>query len=190
MPYITTERVAEIRAELKKEFPDFKFSIVREHHSSIIISILEAPLDFGAAIDGEKKYDQVNVYHIASFYEDQPEVRDALLKIYSIANRGNYTVVEDSDYGSIPSFYCDINIGKWDKPFIKTELKQAVAPIETKTGEVSVIEYSEKAIAVIGDTYPIKEKLKEAGGKFNNHLDLRIVLLAAAILILYSIITF
>jgi hypothetical protein len=44
------------------------------------------------------------------------------------------------------------------------------APIETKTGEVSVIEYSEKAIAVIGDTYPIKEKLKEAGGKFNKFL--------------------
>jgi hypothetical protein len=53
-------------------------------------------------------------------------------------------------------------------PLQTIEAKQT--PIETKTGEVSVIEYSEKAIAVIGDTYPIKEKLKEAGGKFNKFL--------------------
>lgn len=37
-------------------------------------------------------------------------------------------------------------------------------------GEIQIIDYSEKAIAVIGDTKPIKDKLKELGGKFNFRL--------------------
>lgn len=41
---------------------------------------------------------------------------------------------------------------------------------EVETGKVQIISYSEKAIAVIGDTYPIKDKLKELGGKFNKFL--------------------
>lgn len=35
---------------------------------------------------------------------------------------------------------------------------------------VKVLEYSEKCIAVIGDTKPIKEELKAIGGKFNPYL--------------------
>lgn len=41
---------------------------------------------------------------------------------------------------------------------------------EVKTGEVQIIDYSEKAFAVIGDTKPIKDKLSELGGKFNARL--------------------
>lgn len=42
--------------------------------------------------------------------------------------------------------------------------------LEVKTGEVQIIDYSEKAIAVIGDTKPIKDQLKAIGGKFNFRL--------------------
>lgn len=44
------------------------------------------------------------------------------------------------------------------------------AKVETSQGEVKIIRYSEKAIAVIGDTKPIKDKLKQLGGKFNFRL--------------------
>ena len=37
-------------------------------------------------------------------------------------------------------------------------------------GEIQIIDYSEKAIAVIGDTKPIKEQLKDLGGRFNFRL--------------------
>lgn len=54
------------------------------------------------------------------------------------------------------------------------EEQPAAAPqykeVETKAGEVNIIDYSEKAIAVIGDTKPIKDKLKELGGSFNPRL--------------------
>lgn len=42
--------------------------------------------------------------------------------------------------------------------------------VEVKPGTVQIIDYSEKAIAVIGDTKPIKDKLKALGGKFNFRL--------------------
>lgn len=42
--------------------------------------------------------------------------------------------------------------------------------VEVKAGEVQIIDYSEKAIAVIGDTKPIKDQLKAIGGKFNFRL--------------------
>lgn len=42
--------------------------------------------------------------------------------------------------------------------------------VEVPAGEVQVIQYSEKSIAVIGDTRPIKDKLRDLGGKFNFRL--------------------
>ena len=42
--------------------------------------------------------------------------------------------------------------------------------VEVKAGEIQIIDYSERAIAVIGDTKPIKEQLKAIGGKFNFRL--------------------
>jgi hypothetical protein len=43
-------------------------------------------------------------------------------------------------------------------------------PVEVPAGKIQVIEYSDKALAVIGDTRTIKEKLKELGGRFNPRL--------------------
>jgi len=36
--------------------------------------------------------------------------------------------------------------------------------------KMQVINYSEKALAVIGDTKPHKKELKEFGGRYNPHL--------------------
>jgi len=37
-------------------------------------------------------------------------------------------------------------------------------------GNIKVVSYSEKAIAVLGETKPVKDKLKELGGRFNAYL--------------------
>jgi len=52
----------------------------------------------------------------------------------------------------------------------KTEAPPEPQKVSVKPGEVIVIEYSEKALAVVGDTKPIKDKLKALGGKFNFRL--------------------
>jgi ribonuclease BN (tRNA processing enzyme) len=47
---------------------------------------------------------------------------------------------------------------------------QANATPETVTGDFIIVDYSEKAIAVFGDTRPIKDQLKALGGRFNPRL--------------------
>ena len=42
MAFISAEDVKHIRNELKKELPQYKFSVVRDHHSSVTISLMKA----------------------------------------------------------------------------------------------------------------------------------------------------
>lgn len=52
----------------------------------------------------------------------------------------------------------------------KTKETPNFEAVEVPAGEIQIIDYSAKAIAVIGETKPIKDKLKELGGKFNFRL--------------------
>lgn len=175
MPYISTERVAEIRAQIKKEFPEYKFSITKDH-STVRVKILSGPIEF--LVDEnemQRGYGQVNHYYIHEHYKNFPEALEVLKRIDDIMNVGNGVLVEDGDYGTVPNFYTDISIGDYEKRYEVTKGKGKPAPvefekIEVQPGEVNIIDYSEKAIAVIGDTKPIKEKLKELKGIFNPRL--------------------
>lgn len=53
--------------------------------------------------------------------------------------------------------------------YIKPEEKKVEKP-EEKTGSIQIVDYSEKAIAVTGDTKPFKDDLHALGGKFNFRL--------------------
>lgn len=176
MPHISTERVAEIRKQIKAQFPQFKISVTCRNYSTVCIAIIEAP--FNMLIDASKKYEDVNHFYIAEHYADYPQIKEVLLELNKIANEGNGTECEDGDYGTIPNFYIDINIGSWDKPFIVKE-KKTYPPTEKTPlplgegqggGAITLIDYSERAIAIIGDTKPIKETLKALGGRFNFRL--------------------
>ena len=111
MPYLPTERVKEIRKEIKSTFPEFKFSVTTRHHSTVNVKILSGPIDFGT----ENR--QINHFHIESNWEDRPEAQQFLLKLHEIMDRGNYIASVDGDYGNIPSFYTSLEIGKWDRPY-------------------------------------------------------------------------
>lgn len=54
------------------------------------------------------------------------------------------------------------------KPAAKTNTKTEAEPV-TVDG-LQLVDYSEKAIAVIGNTKPISEQLKKIGGRFNSRL--------------------
>lgn len=111
MPYISKEVVTQKRKDIKKAFPDWKFSITKRHDSTLNVCILEANVKLT-----EKNHESVNHYYIKEHY--QGEVKECLQKIADIMLEGEKIVSEDSDYGSIPNFYVDLNIGKWDKPFV------------------------------------------------------------------------
>ena len=90
------------------------------------------------------------------------------------------------------NFYLHINVGDYSKPYEVKEPKakkvtgktarraariegEAVEPVAPSCADpesvaVLVVDYSAKAIAVIGDTAPIKDDLKAMGGRFNARL--------------------
>ena len=116
MPYIDKNQMQEKRKALKAAFPDLKMSITREHHSTIRVAILEAPMNLLPATC-EKKYFPVNVYHIKDAFKENPQACAIIEKIHSIINEGNRIVSANTDYGDWPAFYTDIKIGEWDKEF-------------------------------------------------------------------------
>ena len=135
MAYISTDDVKHIRNELKKELPQYKFSVVRDHHSSVTISLMKGPAfnDYeyfdrynnvtktANLSDGE--HHQINQFHLEDFYGK--ENAEILSKIDTIsrtapAKNGGKVWYNDSDiqtdYFDI-AYYVHINVGKWNKPY-------------------------------------------------------------------------
>lgn len=119
MPYITTEEVKEIRNAIKKAYPEYKFSITKRHHSSVDVNIMSGPLDIcfeGNSTDNKQimPYDQVKRYG-----EEEAKLYQGILDIVD-GKKKQEELVYDGDYGSVPNYYKNLEVGKWDKPYICT----------------------------------------------------------------------
>lgn len=116
MPYISAEDVKKKRQEIRKAFPKFKISVTGQSHSSIHVDILEAPFNMLT----EKElfgYEPVNHFYIEEHFKNTPKIMEVLLKIKDIISKGQKEIVYDGDYGSVPNFYINMRIGRWDRPF-------------------------------------------------------------------------
>ena len=109
-----TEKVAEIRAELKQAFPKIKFSISKSNWNGIDIVILKAPVNL--LHDTTEKYKSINEHWVDNHYKDFPEALDIFIRIFEIANK-DVTYRETGDYGTQPSFYVNLSVGSYNKPF-------------------------------------------------------------------------
>lgn len=96
---------------------------------------------------GKSKYSGWNVSKM--FYGVDFSNPAFLERLYIAAAEGRYFCPSDQQEGS-------------EAPNIEE--------VETEPGEVSIIKYGEKAVAVVGDTRKIKDYLKAAGGRFNPRL--------------------
>ena len=135
MAYISTDDVKHIRNELKKELPQYKFSVVRDHHSSVSIALMKGPAfnDYEyfdrynntttTANLGDGEHHQINQFHLEDFYGK--ENAEILGKIDSIAHtapakNGGKVWYNDSDimtdYFDI-AYYIHISVGKWNKDY-------------------------------------------------------------------------
>jgi hypothetical protein len=113
MAYISTEKVKEIRDNLKKEFPSIKFSVKRSHYSSVTVSIMKSPLDFSQDITNSG-YNYVQLNH---YYLDRYSHSDVLKIIKDIAMKGNHNNSDPmTDYFDV-GWYFHFNIGQFDKPY-------------------------------------------------------------------------
>ena len=135
MAYISTDDVKHIRNTLKKEFPQYKFSVVRDHHSSVSINLMKGPAfkDFeyfdkysgetkvGTLNDGE--HHQINHHWLEDFYgKDNAKILGKISEIAHTApamNGGkkwyNNSDIQ-TDYFDI-AYYVHIGIGKWNKQY-------------------------------------------------------------------------
>lgn len=112
MPYIPKERVAEIRKEVRRTFPEYKISVRMDGSSSINVVVQSGPIQ----LEG-KSYQTINHYYYESHYSDQPEVLAFLRKLIPIVRSDVGVESYDGDYGTIPTYYTHFSFGNWDRPY-------------------------------------------------------------------------
>jgi len=119
MAYISQEDKKElapaIKAVLKKY--NMKGSISIRNYSTLVVNLKEGSINLG-------NIGSVNVYWIEDHYHG---VAKNFLNELLVAMKGpNYYNNDDSmtDYYD-RSHYTDINVGKWNKPYILTAMKEA-----------------------------------------------------------------
>jgi hypothetical protein len=181
---------AACRAELKKAFPSVIFSVTSDSFSggdAIRINWTDgASVEQVEAISAKYQYGNFNgmedIYEYTNKVEGLPqvkyvtesrtmsdEVREQIkTKILSEYGEGleEYRLSQLIHQDFYRTSFCEIVETK------KTEVAEVaeVKAVELGANEVKIVDYSERAIAVIGNTKPIKEGLKELGGKFNFRL--------------------
>lgn len=181
----TKEIAAKVRAFAKKNFPGFKFSIRTEW--SMYTDSMYIELKTGACIpfiEGSRSAERgyMSTMNTVKGWEKDltPEMFKVLDAVTTYASSFRY---DDSDgmqdyYDT--NFYLSIKVcdeykvvePKTKKSSVKAEKVQDAKEMETVTVEgLEMVDYSEKAIAVFGDTKAIKEQLKELGGRFNPSLN-------------------
>lgn len=134
MAHMSQETKAKIAAELKKVMPKgWKYTLGVNHHSTIVLNIMKAPVDLikiinesnaeHAQMRGEAPYEvkdsvQMNTHYLSKPFKNYPELEKLFKQIQDTLYGADYFDHSDSmvDYFHC-AYYVDVNIGKWNKPF-------------------------------------------------------------------------
>lgn len=181
----TKEIAAKVRAFAKKNFPGFKFSVRSEwsmYTDSMYIELKEGtciPFVEGSR-SAERGY--MSTMSTVKGWEDEltPEMFKVLDAVTTYASSFRYDDSDGMQDYFDTNFYLKIKVSdeykvvepKAKKSSVKAEKAEEVKEVEAVTVEgLEIVDYSEKAVAVFGDTKAIKEQLKELGGRFNPSLN-------------------
>jgi len=125
MAYISTEAVRAIRNELKKTFPNMKFSVRKDRHISVEVNIMKGNVDFSDILeDNDRGYAQINHYY-TNQYGDHEKMFNVIIDIMrnapvTIGERAWYDNSDSmTDYFDT-AYYIHLSIGKWNKPYEMT----------------------------------------------------------------------
>lgn len=181
----TKEIAAKVRSYAKKNFPEFKFSVRSEwsmYTDSMYIELKSGPcVPF---VEGSRSAERGYMSTMSSVkaWKDEltPEVFAALNSVSNYASSFRYDDSDGMQDYFDTNFYIHIEVSdeykviepKAKKSSVKPEKVEEAKEVGTVTVEgIEVVDYSEKAVAVFGDTKSIKEHLKELGGRFNPSLN-------------------
>lgn len=175
----TKEIAAKVRSYAKKNFPDFKFSV--RYEWSMYTDSMYIELKEGTCVpflEGSKSAERgyISTMETVKGWEKEltPETFAVLDAVTTYANSFRYDDSDGMQDYFDTNFYLSIKVSDEYKVIEPNEKK---TPKKEKKGTDNVVEgleivdYSEKAIAVFGDTKAIKEQLKELGGRFNRSLN-------------------
>lgn len=181
----TKEIAAKVRAYAKKNFPGFKFSVRSEW--SMYADSMAIELKAGSCvpfIEGSRSAERGYMSTMSSVkaWKDEltPEVFKVLDAVTTYASSFRYDDSDGMQDYFDTNFYLSIKVSdeykviepKAKKSSVKAEKVEEAKEVEAVTIEgLEIVDYSEKAIAVFGDTKAIKEQLKELGGRFNPSLN-------------------
>lgn len=144
-----------------------------EHHTQLKLQAKDALLAQGLP-DGvvrveqyePKRGDQIMLFHYEYDREnDRYSCTPSFWEVYWIGN-GQYKIRKGDDKKSALS-----GKPRWVLP--KQQQAKVSKPMQAKRADapkIKIIVYSDKAVAVIGDTKDFKDKLKALGGRFNPKL--------------------
>lgn len=146
-----------IRQDLAIAFPGQKFSVRKADYSTINIEWKDGPT--------REEVEQIAGKHERKCTRDR--WNDDLWDYNDTAFTSVFGGVDDIFYyrETAPE---NREISLYTKPEPKQNKTTETGTIEVKG--VQIIDYSEKAIAIVGDTRAIKDTLKTLGGRFNSHL--------------------
>lgn len=181
----TKEIAAKVRSYAKKNFPGFKFSVRSEwsmYTDSMYIELKSGPcVPF---VEGSRSAERGYMSTMSTVKgwknELTPEMFKVLDAVTTYASSFRYNDSDGMQDYFDTNFYIHIEVSdeykviepKAKKSSIKTEKAEEAKEMEAVTVEgLEMVDYSEKAIAVFGDTKAIKEQLKELGGRFNPSLN-------------------
>lgn len=181
----TKEIAAKVRAYTKKNFPEFKFSVRSEW--SMYTDSLHIELKEGTCIpfvEGSRSAERgyMSTMNTVKGWEKDltPEMFKVLDAVTTYANSFRYDDSDSMQDYFDTNFYLSLKVSdeykvvepKTKKSSVKAEKVEEAKEVEAVTVEgLDIVDYSEKAIAVFGDTKAIKEQLKELGGRFNPSLN-------------------
>ena len=122
MAYISQQDKKDLAPAIKAVLKTYgmKGTISINHYSSLVVTIQSGVLDFTDHFSHGDGYIQVNTYHIDSWYSGTIKrfLQDLLKAMKGTKWYNNSDAM--TDYFDT-AYYIDINIGKWNKPYVQTK---------------------------------------------------------------------
>lgn len=134
MAYVSQELKSKLSPAIKAVCKKYgvKASVAVRNHMTLCLNVKSGSIDFignSNRVCGNdfyqvargfkpntSGYDQVNPYHFQNHYDGDAQA--FLTEVLAIMNDGNWDKSDiQTDYFNV-GWYVDVNIGKWDKPYI------------------------------------------------------------------------
>ena len=143
MAYINKDQVKQIRESLKKEFPEIKFSVRKENHSSVHVTILKSPYNF-SDLPHYRPDSATSVNHFRVPDCVHRRLFEKILMIIKTGSDRTWFDKSDSmtDYFHV-AFYIHLYVGHWEKGYEMISMEEARKQIR-KNLDLPAKKYSKK----------------------------------------------